>query len=353
MNIADRIRREGPIPFDVYMEAALYGEGGFFASGNGARRDFVTSPEVGSLFGMCIARALDRYWRELGEPDPFLVVEAGAGNGRLAHDVLRAAPECLRALRYVLVERSAVLRAEQRTRLPIDPPDEALGPFVRRDGEAEPIPATGAGPVVAALEELPAIGAANVVVIANELLDNLPFGIADGDSEIRVGLDGDRLVEVRVPAADLVDAPVAGRAPIPRGIRTWFDELDGLVRHGIVVLIDYMTDDPALRLRTYTGHERGDDPLLRPGECDITADVVVPQLRAAAHAFDVVQDTTQAEWLRRLGIDDLADEGARAWREGAHRGDLVALAGRSHAHEASVLTDPAGLGAHRVLVLAR
>ncbi len=349
-HLAETIRREGPIPFDVYMEAALYGEGGFFASGHGARRDFVTSPEVGSLFGTCMARALDRYWHALGEPDPFLVVEAGAGNGRLAHDALRAGPECLRALRYVLVERSAALRAEQRTRLPIEPPDEALGPFVRRDGEDEPIPAAGAGPVVTALDELPAIGATNVLVIANELLDNLPFGIADGDSEIRVGLDGDRLVEVRVRSTE---PPAHGRVPIPRGMRAWFDELDALVHHGIVVLVDYMTDDVELRLRTYVGHERGADPLLHPGECDITADVVVPQLRAAAHGFEVVEDKSQAAWLRELGIEELADEGARTWREGAHRGDLAALAGRSHVHEASVLTDPAGLGAHRVVVLSR
>jgi SAM-dependent MidA family methyltransferase len=153
---AELIHREGPVTFDRFMEAALYGDGGFFASGRGARRDFVTSPETGSLFGACVARALDRYWRTLGEPDPFLVVEAGAGNGRLARDVWRTGPDCLPALRYVLVERAATLRAEQRTRLPLDPPDEALGPFVRPAREDEPVPARGAGPVFAPLDELPA-----------------------------------------------------------------------------------------------------------------------------------------------------------------------------------------------------
>ena len=78
------------------MEAALYDpERGFFARGRGAGRagsDFVTSPQIGSLFGACLARGLDGLWRALDEPDPFLVVEAGAGNGRLARDILRAAP---------------------------------------------------------------------------------------------------------------------------------------------------------------------------------------------------------------------------------------------------------------------
>src|ERR1700692_5107001 len=137
------------------MEVALYGEGGFFASGHGAGRsgrDFVTSPEVGPLFGACVALSLDRLWRALGEPDPFLVVEAGAGNGRLAREVLRAAPSCLRALRYVLVERAAALRAEQRERLALEPADEALGPFVRRADDDQAVPARSAGPVFTAVE---------------------------------------------------------------------------------------------------------------------------------------------------------------------------------------------------------
>jgi hypothetical protein len=248
-----------------------------------------------------------------------------------------------------LVERSPALRADLRTRLPLEPPDEALGAFMRRAGDDAPIPAPGTGPVFAALDELPAVGASAVVVIANELLDNLPFGIVDGDCEIRVGLDGDRFVEVPVPTPE----PARGRVPIPRGMRVWFEELDRVMRDGFVVVIDYMTDEPALRLRTYRGHDRGDDPLDAPGTRDITADVVVDQLLHAAHRFTLVEHTTQADWLRNLGIDEIADRGAQTWREGAARGDLAALTGRSHVHEAAVLTDSSGLGAHRVVVLRR
>ncbi len=345
------------------MEAALYGEGGFFASGRGARRDFVTSPEVGSLFGACVARALDRCWHALDEPDPFLVVEAGAGNGRLARDVGRAAPECLTALRYVLVERSAALRGEQRTRLPLDPPDEALGPFARRTGEDAPVPATAAGPVFATLDELPALHAATGVVFANELLDNLPFGIAEWDGarwqEVRVGTDDDRFVEVLVPmAAPLsIDVPAGTRVPLPAGLERWCAACDHVLRRGFVILIDYMAEIAELPtrpwLRTYRENDRGMPPLVAPGMQDITADVVVENVLAATHGFRLSAHTTQAAWLRGLGIDDLADEGARQWREGAHRGDLDALAGRSRVHEAAALTDPAGLGAHHVIALER
>src|SRR3954470_819431 len=100
--IRERIGREGPIGFDGFVELALYGEGGFFTRARGAGRagrDFVTSPEVGRLFGALVARAFDGWWRDAGEPDPYLVIEAGAGRGRLAADVPAAGPGCARAPR--------------------------------------------------------------------------------------------------------------------------------------------------------------------------------------------------------------------------------------------------------------
>jgi NADH dehydrogenase [ubiquinone] 1 alpha subcomplex assembly factor 7 len=348
------------------METALYGEGGFFASGHGAGRagrDFVTSPEVGSLFGVCVSRALDRMWHTLGAPDPFLVIEAGAGNGRLARDVLRGQPECRGALRYVLVERSPVLRAEQRERLSIEPADEALGPFLRRRGEGSPMPEPNAGPVVAALDDLPSVNVDGVVVLANELLDNLPFGVAEWDGarwqEVRIAFDGDRFGELLVPmeeGAPALSVPAGTRAPIPRGIVEWFRACDEIVRRGMIVVIDYMAEasELALRpwLRTYRGHERGGTPADAPGTQDITADLVFEQLVAAA-PFALVSRRTQADWLRDLGIQQLVEEGRREWEDGAAHGGLAAVAGRSRVNEADALTDPAGLGAHRVAEFVR
>jgi SAM-dependent MidA family methyltransferase len=360
-HLARLIHREGPITFDRFMAEALYGEGGFFTSGHGAGRagrDFVTSPETGPLFGVCVARALDRLWRALDEPDPFLVVEAGAGSGRLAREVLRAAPDCRRALRYVLVERSAALRAAQRESLAMEPVDEALGPFVRRADEEKAVPAPAAGPVCTSLEEMPALAASGAVVLANELLDNLPFGIGEWD--------GERWLEVRVGAGarggfEEVLVPVDGelgpvtapgtRVPIPRAMQDWWRECEGVVHEGFVLVIDYATtfDELAGRpwLRTYRAHARGGDPLADPGEQDITADVVLEQLDAAS-PFPRLRTERQAEWLEALGIGELVEEGRRSWEAGAAEGGLDALAGRSRASEAAALTDPAGLGAHRV-----
>jgi SAM-dependent MidA family methyltransferase len=376
--IVQRIRREGPISFDVFVELALYGEGGFFTRARGAGRggrDFVTSPEVGPLFGALVARALDGWWHDLESTDPFLVVEAGAGRGRLAHDVLAAGPECARALRYVLVERSPALRAQQRELLRVEPFEDALGPVVRTDDDAS-LPVTGMGPIVTALDELPAV-ALDGVVLANELLDNLPFRIVertgDGWAEVRVALDGDELAESLVPAlaelaaeADVVAADAAVmpgvRLPVPTGIPEWLQACATALRHGVLVIVDYLASAAELVdrgadgwLRTYRAHGRGSAPLATPGDQDITVDVPLEYLvHAATRAgFRLTTDLTQADWLASLGIESLVAEARAGWQARAHVGDLEAVRQRSRVTEAAALVDPGGLGAHRVLVFTR
>lgn len=336
----------------------------------------MTSPEVGSLFGACVARALDRCWRAAGEPDPFVVVEAGAGNGRLARDVQRARPACERALRYVLVETSAALREEQRERLELEPADEALGPFARPAPDDAPAAVAGSGPVFVALDELPALEL-TAVVLANELLDNLPFGIAArtaaGWDEIRITVDDDRFFEVRVPAEpvdvralDDINAELAvaegTRLPIPRGLDAWVSACGRMLRRGTLIAIDYVDDAAGIArrgeagwLRTYRAHARGGSPLDAPGSQDITADVVREQLLQAARAagLTLASEVSQAEWLAELGIDELAAAARGAWEARAHVGDLEALAARSRVVEAAALTDVGGLGGHRVVTFTR
>ena len=100
-----------PLRFDEFMGEALYGAGGFYATGGqaGRRGDFLTSPEVGPLFGAVLARFLDAEFERLGRPDDFLIVEAGVGPGTLARSIVAAAPHL--AERYVAVEVSDAQRA--------------------------------------------------------------------------------------------------------------------------------------------------------------------------------------------------------------------------------------------------
>lgn len=367
--VAERIERVGPVPFGDYVEAALSGPGGFFTRGGGAgrRADFLTSPEVGPLFGAVVARALDAEWERLGRRDPFVVVEAGAGRGALAKAVLDAVPACAPALRYVLAERSPALRAAAEELLVVEPAANVLG-GVREVDEDEDVRApagTGAGPVVAVLDDLPAATFGGVI-LANELLDNLPFDLVErsaaGWEEVRVGVGGDRLVEVLVPADGGLDreatalapeAAVGARIPVQHATRAWLTQALGLLVRGRVIVLDYADDTATLAarpwrewLRTYRSHGRAGHPLEAPGTADITCEVAVDQL-AAVRSPDV--DRPQAQWLDSHGIGPLVETAKERWRAGAHVGDLAALAARSRVGEADALRDPTGLGAFRVL----
>ena len=356
-------------------------EHGFFAGGGGAagrEGDFLTSPEVGPLFADVIARALDRWWHEIGRPDPFVVVEAGAGAGTLAAGVLAAAGECAGAMRYVLVERSERLRARQATRLALESPAGVLGPSAGHDDDAPGAPGSGPGappsaavdvgrlgPVATSLAELPAERVRGVV-LANELLDNLPFDLLQRRGgawlEVRVGAAGDRFTEVPVPArpelaaeADRLapDAPDGARIPLQLAARQWLREALAVVERGRVVVIDYADTTPSLArrpwsewVRTYVAHARGGLPLDRPGAQDVTCELAVDQLERL-RATDA--DRSQAEFLEDHGIGDLAAAARQRWSEGAAAGSLDALKARSRLSEAAALLDPTGLGGYRVL----
>jgi len=367
--LAERIGRHGPLPFDAFMDAALYHpQLGFYATGGGAgrRADFLTSPEVGPLFGAVIARALDTWWAELSRPDAYVVVDAGAGRGVLARAVLDAQPECLPALRYVCVERSAGLHALQSDLLPIEPAANLLGPVADAEEGEGPWPLAGSGPIITSLDDLPA-AAVDGVVLANELLDNVPFRLLErldsGWAEVRVGRrDDGSFTEVLVEApADLADdadrlAPAAGvgaRIPHQPEASSWLRQALGLVARGRVVVIDYCSTTPDLAarswqewLRTYRSHGRGGPPLEEPGGQDITCEVAVDQL-SRVRPPDAIG--TQVEFLAAHGIEALVDTARAAWQERAHIGDLEAMKARSRIGEADALLDPAGLGAFAVL----
>ncbi len=164
--IRARIRADGPISVATFMELALYGPGGFYEDPPvGAHGDFVTSPHVHPAFGMFVARALEPLAVALGSPTPLRVGEVGAGDGTLARqilDVLDAA--------YTAIEISAGARG-------------ALGDI---DG----------------LSVAERLAAPVDLVLAHELLDNLPFRVVEDGREVAIDLDGDVLVERTVPIDD-------------------------------------------------------------------------------------------------------------------------------------------------------
>lgn len=318
-----RLAAGHPLRFDHFLTIALYGPHGFYAvAGQAGRRgDFITSPEVGPLFGAVLANWIDAEHRRLGAPEDFVIVEAGAGPGTLARSILAAAPQWTG--RYVAVEVSAAQRAQH--------PEGVRS--------------------VASLPDAPLTG----VVIANELLDNLPFRLAvfDGgwrEAYVEVAADG-ALSEVTVPApAEWSWLPShathGARVPLQQAAAEWVGTVRSRMTAGRMLLFDYCTARTAVLaagpwrdwLRTYRGHERGAHYLRDVGLQDITTQVCLDQLPEP----DSVRP--QAQFLQRWGIDELVDEGRVAWAAAAARPDLAALRMRSRVREAESLLDLDGLG---------
>ncbi len=332
--IAARIESEGPLRYSDYVAMALYHpDGGFYATDGhaGRRGDFVTSPEVGPLFGACIANLLDEVWKSLGRPDPFTFLECGAGPGTLARSILVANPACADALDYIAVEGSA----RQRARHPEGITSEAqmpVGPFIG-------------------------------MVFANELLDNLPFDVVERSSagwrQVRVGLESGTLrnvvaepIESPLLGAELAGVSTGTRVPLLTGAGDWLRSALDVLQTGVVLAFDYGASTAELAerggwMRTYRGHERGIDPFDEPGCRDITIDVPFDQLANTARPESI---RSQGVVLRTIGgIDALVAEGKAVWRERAHIGDLAAVKARSRIGEAEALLDPDSLGSFQVV----
>lgn len=199
------------------------------------------------------------------------------------------------------------------------------------------------------------------LVLANELLDNLPFRLlqrtgAPGWAEVFVDA---ALAEVLIPVGRATEAdadrlaPAAtegSRIPLQEDAGRWVSTALERVESGRVVAFDYCdtTSSMAERpwtdwVRTYRAHGRSGHPLADLGEADVTCEVALDQLPPPS------SDRTQADFLVAHGLRDLESDARREWEERAHCGDLRALTARSRAWEARALSDPSGLGGFRAL----
>ena len=346
-----RIAERGPITFAEFMEVALYWpDGGYYMTRQpfGAEGDFTTAPLTHPVFGALLARQLRTLWRALGLPQPFGVLEAGAGTGRLAADIVAHAPLLDSAFGAAL------------TYLAFD-----------RRPSPRPSPTGGGGLNSPPLGEMPEGQRGHRVVLANELIDAMPVHRVTVDigelREVYVGAAQDgRFVEaLGAPSTPALAERLAAvgahlsegyRAEINLGLRQWMEWAFGAIASGYLLLIDYgheaavYYDEPRRRgtLRCYAGHTVGMDPYVRVGRQDIGAHVEFTSLRAAARAagFAEAGSMDQRELLRGLGLDAYR-------RQIAERPDLGRAARKANLERIDALAAPDGMGSFRALLFAK
>ncbi len=326
--IRSAIEERGPITFAEYMELALYGAGGFYERPPiGETGHFVTSPHAHPAFGELVARALRRARDLQGNPDPFRVVDVGAGDGTLAALLLRFLEDI--PIEYIAVERSPGAR-ERLRELPVR--------VLERIEDAGPIDGG--------------------CLIANELLDNLPFrkirATDGGVAEVLIGLrssGGLELAEVEVPC----DEQLAARAPelepgdeaaAPVGALAFIDDVARILRRGHAILIDYgfTGDEHRGDIHGYRGQRLIEDVLSEPGATDITAGVDFTGLATEAlrAGLQPGAPVSQRDALLALGFADIPVVDGRT--DPSALTALDALRTWSDRNLASLLVDPAGLG---------
>lgn len=266
--LRDRIRSEGPITVEAFMQACndyYYATRDPFGPGG----DFTTAPEISQMFGELVGACLADCWSRAGQPGDCVYVELGPGRGTLAADALRVIRSAGLEPAVHFVETSPVLREAQASAIP--------GARWHED--------------LATLPDLP------MLAVANEFLDALPIRQFVSGVERRIvaaagGLAFDRDGEIveRSPARD--------------------EAVEALSRRigrfgGAALIIDYghVRSAPGDTLQAVRGHRFA--PVLdRPGEQDLTSHVDFETVAAAARGAGahVTRAITQGQWLDRLGI---------------------------------------------------
>ena len=322
----------GAIAFSRFMELALYAPGmGYYSAGArkfGADGDFVTAPELGSVFAKCIALASAKVLQQLEGETIFF--ELGGGSGAFAEHALKhfLAMNVL-PTRYCILEPSADLRERQHQRLKENLSAELFACCEWLDGPFE--------------------NKWQGVLFANEVLDALPtprFVVHEGEVyEEMVVLDAnENFIRVDQPADALLRAAVRHverdiETPLPENYRSeilpqlpyWIQAVGGLIEKGAMLFVDYgyprseyyLPERNDGTLVCHYRHHAHNDPFYLPGLQDITAFVDFTAVAEAGvnAGFDLSGYCAQTGFLIGNGLAEIT----QALEQNADEIDLYQL----------------------------
>jgi SAM-dependent MidA family methyltransferase len=306
----------GSITFDQYMSAVLYEPGlGYYSAGSrkfGEEGDFVTAPEISSLFSRCLAFQCAQVLNDL---DNASILELGAGTGVMARDLLLELEKLdLLPETYFILEVSADLKQRQQTLL-----NDSIPHLVNRVVWLE------------SLLEQPFSG----LILANEILDALVVKrfrkTNDGFEELKVGLKDNEFIwlsekadteleqtlkqlEVQLPES----IPEDYISEVNTNIKKWLSSLDSVLKSGVMLFIDYgysqneyyhpsRTDGSLL---CHYRHHVHSNPFYYPGLQDITASINFTHVAEVADSLGlhVSGYTNQAYFLFGCGLEKLLSD---------------------------------------------
>lgn len=305
--------QDGMIGFDEYMSAVLYEPGlGYYSAGSrkfGAEGDFVTAPEISSLFSQCLAYQCGQVLNELESGS---IMELGAGTGAMARDLLLELEKLgLLPESYYILEVSADLKQRQQELL-----KETIPHLIERVIWLDSIPEeTFSG-----------------LILANEILDALVvkrFKKTGGSfKELKVALHNDEFIwheddadEEFEKVLTLLESelpeplPEAYISEVNTNIRGWLSGLDSLLQRGVMLFIDYgyskqeyyHPDRIDGSLLCHYRHRVHADPFFYPGLQDLTTSVDFTAVAESADSLGlhISGYTNQAYFLFGCGLENL------------------------------------------------
>ncbi len=294
----------GVISFSKYMELALYyPQLGYYSNDLfkfGSQGDFITAPLVSNLFGFLLAKQFQEIF-SFGVSNS--VLEFGAGNGKLASDILQSIGEEID--KYYILELSANLKSWQKQTL-----EKTVPQYLDK---------------VVWLDQLPLHF--DGVVIANEVLDAQPFDLIRYDDGnvlgVGVGFYGDDFTYADTKLVNTTNEIVKELqydyhdyiTEVHTANKQFMQTIAQMIGKGALIFIDYGSGEQEYyHSQKARGNHRGffrhhvlDSVLVYPGLIDITTNVNFSLVATTAieNGLELIGYTTQGNFLLNCGLVDL------------------------------------------------